>query len=44
LQDANFIAEVFFSAIEEVGVDNVVQVITDSAKACSNAGELIMEK
>ena len=45
LQDAEYIAGVLEKAIEKVGVDHVVQVITDSAASCVTAGKgFIMEK
>ena len=36
-----FIAEALLDIIEEVGVEHVVQVITDSAANCKLAGQLV---
>ena len=41
VKDANFIAQLLIESIEFVGVDNVVQVITDNAKVCKAAGALV---
>jgi hypothetical protein len=41
VKDANFIAGLLIESIESVGVDNVVQVITDNAKVCRAAGALV---
>lgn len=40
-KDKYFICELMKEVIEEVGPDNVVQVITDNAKNCAGAGLLI---
>ncbi|KAG5532188.1 hypothetical protein RHGRI_026721 [Rhododendron griersonianum] len=40
-KDKYFICELMREVIEEVGPDNVVQVITDNAKNCAGAGLLI---
>ncbi|KAL3829149.1 hypothetical protein ACJIZ3_017951 [Penstemon smallii] len=39
-----FISELLFKAIENVGVYNVVQILTDNASACKLAGDIVMEK
>ncbi|KAL3834370.1 hypothetical protein ACJIZ3_009106 [Penstemon smallii] len=39
-----FISEILFKAIENVGVYNVVQILTDNASACKLAGDIVMEK
>ena len=41
VKDADFIARLLIESIESVGVDNVVQVITDNAKVCRAAGALV---
>ena len=41
-KDAQFIADILIAAIESVGVENVVQVITDNATVCKVA-DLIVE-
>lgn len=41
VKDANFIAQLLIESTESVGVDNVVQVITDNAKVCKSAGALV---
>ena len=41
LKDSHFIADVLISAIEQVGPDKVVQVITDNAPVCKAAGLII---
>ena len=40
-KDKHFIAGILREVIEEVGPNNVVQVITDNAKNCAGAGALI---
>ena len=44
MQDAEFIADVWTQAIEEVGQENVMQFISDSAANCKRAGEIIEER
>ncbi|XP_057865649.2 uncharacterized protein LOC131073259 isoform X2 [Cryptomeria japonica] len=44
LKDSPFIANILFQAIEQVGPQNVVQVITDNAKNCRAAGLLVEER
>ncbi|CAL1355405.1 unnamed protein product [Linum trigynum] len=39
-----YIAEILLKAIDQVGIYNVVQVLTDNASACKRAGEIIMER
>ena len=41
VKNANFIAKILIESIESVGVDNVVQVITDNAKTCKAAGVVV---
>ena len=41
LKDSHFIADVLISAIEQVGPDKVVQVITDNAPVCKATGLII---
>ena len=41
VKDVDFIARLLIESIEFVGVDNVVQVITDNAKVCRAAGALV---
>ena len=43
-KDAEYIADVLERAIKLVGQDNVVQVVTDNAKACVNAGAIIEKR
>jgi len=40
-KDASYIATVISAAIEKVGSDNIVQVITDNAANCKAAWNLI---
>ena len=44
LQDAEYIADVWTEAIEELGADNVMQFLSDSAASCKKAGEIIQER
>ena len=41
MKDAQFIANILIQCIQDVGPQNVVQVITDNAKNCKAAGMLI---
>jgi hypothetical protein len=41
VKDSNFIAEILIVAIEQVGPENVVQVITDNAPVCKVAGLIV---
>ena len=41
VKDAEFISCILIDAIESVGLDNVVQVVTDNAKVCRAAGIII---
>ena len=43
-KDAQFIADILIEAIESVGVENVVQVITDNATVCRAAGLIVEGK
>ena len=43
-KNANNLFELLDSMIEEIGEENVVQVVTDSASAYVKAGEMLMEK
>ena len=43
-KDAQFIANILIEAIEFVGAKNVVQVITNNAKACKAAGLIVEGK
>ena len=43
-KDASFQYELLRDAIEDVGVDNVVQVVTDAAAVCRSAGLLIQSR
>ena len=44
IKDAKKLFELLDSLVEEIGEENVVQVVTDSASAYVAAGELLMEK
>ena len=44
VKNAQFIADVITAAIDKVGPQQVVQVITDSAANCKAAWEIIKEK
>ena len=44
VKDRFFIANLITQVIEEVGAQNVVQVITDNAPVCASAGLLIQGK
>ena len=44
VKDGPFIANILCQAIEEVGHQNVVQVVTNNAKNCRAVGLLIEEK
>jgi hypothetical protein len=44
VKTSEFIFRILDEAIQEVGEENVVQVITDSASNCVGAGKMIMEK
>jgi hypothetical protein len=44
VKTSEFIFRILDEAIQEVGKENVVQVITDSASNCVGAGKMIMEK
>ena len=41
VKDAEFISRILIDAIESVGPDNVVQVVTDNAKVCRAAGIIV---
>ena len=41
VKDSKFISHILIDAIEPVGPDNVVQVVTDNAKVCRAAGIII---
>ena len=41
VKDVDFIARLLIESIESMGVDNVVQVITDNAKVCRAASVLV---
>ena len=41
MKDAQFIADILIQCIQDVGPENVVQVITDNAKNCRAEGLLI---
>ena len=41
VKDSKFIADILISAIEQVGPTNVVQVITDNAPVCKDAGLIV---
>ena len=43
-QDAEYIKDVLAASIEEVGADNVVQVVLDGASACGSAGRKLEQK
>ena len=43
-KDAQFIADILIEAIEFVGAENVVQVITDNAKVCKATGMIVEGK
>ena len=43
LQNSEYIASVWIKCIEEVGDDNVMQMLSDSAKNCKGAGQLVTE-
>jgi hypothetical protein len=40
-KDAQYIASILIEAIEEVGPDNVVQVVTDTPNVCKAAGRIV---
>ncbi len=44
IKSAHYIAQVLGEAIEEAGVENVVQVITDNAANCKAAGRILEER
>lgn len=44
VKDAEYIAEEIDKCIMKVGINNVVQIITDSASNCKKAGRIIEEK
>ena len=44
VKTSEFIFGILDEAIQEVGVENVVHVVTDNASNCVGAGTLIMEK
>lgn len=44
IKDAKKLFELLDSLVEEIGEENVVQVVTDSASAYVAVGELLMEK
>eukprot|EP00253_Pinus_taeda_P029681 PITA_29681 len=44
VKTSKFIFGILDEAIQEVGVENVVHVVTDNASNCVGAGKLIMEK
>ncbi|XP_050222226.2 uncharacterized protein LOC126672323 [Mercurialis annua] len=44
IKDAQKLFEMFDGLVEEIGQENVVQVVTDSASAYVKAGNLLMEK
>ncbi|XP_021974445.1 uncharacterized protein LOC110869505 [Helianthus annuus] len=44
IKNADKLFELLDAVIEEIGEDNVVQVVTDNASAYKKAGELLMEK
>jgi Protein of unknown function (DUF 659) len=44
VKDAAYIAELICSSIEDVGVENVVQVVTDNAAVCAAAGRIVEER
>ena len=41
VKDSNFISKILIEAIEMVSNENVVQVVTDNAKNCRDAGALV---
>ena len=41
VKDSKFISRILIDAIESVGPDNVVQVVTDNAKICRAVGIII---
>ena len=43
VKDAQFIADILIQCIQDVGPENVVQVITDNAKNC-RAAVLLIER
>lgn len=44
LQDAQYMAKLWIEAIEEIGEENVMQILSDSAANCKKAGELVQER
>lgn len=44
IKDNNFIAKVLISTIEQVGLSNVVQVITNNAPVCKSIGLIVESK
>ena len=43
-KDAEYMGGLFIRIIEDVGVDNVVQIITDNAPVCKAAGMIVEAK
>jgi hypothetical protein len=43
-KDATYIAGQLIDCIREVGADNVIQVVTDSAAVCKAAGRLVEQE
>lgn len=44
IKDANFLFKILDDMVEEVGEENVVQVVTDNASNYVKAGKLLMAK
>ena len=44
VKDANLLFNLLDDVVEEVGEENVIQVVTDNASNYKKAGELLMEK
>lgn len=44
IKDMQYLADRLAEAIEEVGAENVIQVVTDNASNCVGAGTIVEEK
>ena len=44
MQDSEYIRQQLSEVVDKVGVENLVQVVTDSAASCVRAGQLLMDR
>ena len=44
LQDAQYIANLWIEAVREVGEENVIQFLSDSAANCKAAGQILQKE